>query len=157
MLINFPLLLISFAIYNFIAFFETSLSWADQLFLVRMQSGVSWAVSRGDGLIALSIFLLFFEMLKATRTSPNSRYDHLFSVVVSVAALIEFILVPKVTTSTFAILVLLSLVDGLGGWTISIRAALGRRAAAITPQPASNTGRSPDSPPPASDSNQTGT
>jgi hypothetical protein len=55
MLVNFPLLLISLAIYNFVIFFDPTASWTDQMFSVHMQSGVAWVVSRGDGLIATSL------------------------------------------------------------------------------------------------------
>jgi hypothetical protein len=88
-----------------------------------MQSGATWAISLGDVLIALSLIFLFIEMLKATRTSSRSLFDHLLSTVVFIGALVEFLLVPQAATSVFAILLTMSLIDVLAGWSVSMRAA----------------------------------
>ncbi len=151
MLLNFPLLLISLAIYNFIAFFTTAISWSDQVVSLPVQSGVDWAPTVGDCLIAFSLFLLFLELLKVTRTSVIARFDHVFSVIVFVGAMVEFLLVPQATNSVFAILVLLMLIDALGGWTIAIRIAAGQRMAEITPPLVPVAENAPISPTPASD------
>jgi hypothetical protein len=42
---------------------------------------------------------------------------------VFVGALIEFLLVPQAATSTFALIVLIALIDVIGGYTVSIRTA----------------------------------
>jgi hypothetical protein len=123
MLANFPLFLISFAIYNMIVFLTPGVAWSDVLLNVPMQSGAVWAVTLGDALIALSLIFLFVEVLKATRTSNHSMFDHLLSTVVFIAALIEFLLVPQAATSVFAILLMIALIDVLGGWSVSFRAA----------------------------------
>jgi hypothetical protein len=88
-----------------------------------MQSGATWVISLGDTLIALSLVFLFIEMLKATRTSSRSLFDHLLSTVVFIGALVEFLLVPQAASSVFAILLTMSLIDVLAGWSVSMRAA----------------------------------
>lgn len=123
MLVNFPLFLISFAIYNMIVFLTPGVSWSDTLASVSMQSGGTWVISLGDALIALSLVFLFLEMLKATRTTARSLFDHILSTVIFVAALIEFLIVPQAATSTFALLLVMSLIDVLAGWSVSMRAA----------------------------------
>ncbi len=123
MLVNFPLFLISFAIYNMIVFLTPGVSWSDTLATVPMQSGATWTITLGDALIALSLVFLFVEVLKATRTSSRSLFDHLLSTVVFVGALVEFLLVPEAATSVFAILLTMALIDVLGGWSVSLRAA----------------------------------
>jgi hypothetical protein len=123
MLVNFPLFLISFAIYNMIAFLTPGVSWTDALLSVPMQSGATWVITLGDTLIALSLLFLFVEVLKATRTSSRSLFDHLLSTAVFIGALVEFLLVPQAATSVFAILLLMALIDVLGGWSVSMRAA----------------------------------
>jgi hypothetical protein len=123
MLVNFPLFLISFAIYNMIVFLTPGVSWGDTIFSVPMQSGATWAVTAGDALIALTLFFLFFEVLKSTAHSSRSLFDHLLSTLVFIAALIEFLLVREAATSVFAILLLIALVDVLGGWSVSVRTA----------------------------------
>jgi hypothetical protein len=123
MLVNFPLFLISFAIYNMIVFLTPGVSWSDVLLSVPMQSGATWVITLGDALIALSLVFLFVEVLKATRTSVRSMFDHLLSTVIFIAALVEFLLVPQAATSVFAILLVMALVDVMAGWSVSLRAA----------------------------------
>ena len=123
MLVNFPLFLISFAIYNMIVFLTPGVSWGDVLLSVPMQSGATWVITLGDSLIALSLVFLFVEVLKATRTSVRSMLDHLLSTVIFIAALVEFLLVPQAATSVFAILLVMALVDVMAGWSVSLRAA----------------------------------
>ena len=50
-----------------------------------------------------------------------------------VAALIEFLLVKEAATSVFALLLLMSLVDVIGGWAVSLGSA--RRDIQIDPVP----------------------
>jgi hypothetical protein len=123
MLVNFPLFLISFAIYNMIVFLTPGVSWGDVLLSVPMQSGATWVITLGDSLIALSLVFLFIEVLKATRTSVRSMFDHLLSTVIFITALVEFLLVPQAATSVFAILLVMALVDVMAGWSVSLRAA----------------------------------
>lgn len=130
-MVAFPLLLIAFAIYNMVAFLTPGVKWTDRVFGVPMPSGVEWAVSAGDILIAFALFLLFFEVLKAARNTARSLFDHLLSTVIFIGALIEFLLVQQAATSTFAILLLISLVDVLGGWSVAVRTA--RRDFSIDP------------------------
>jgi hypothetical protein len=123
MLINFPLFLISFAIYNMIAFLTPGVSWGDTLYAVTMHSGAIWTITFGDALIALTLVFLFFEVLKATKHAARSLIDHLLSTIVFIGASIEFLLVKEAATSIFAILLMIALIDVLGGWSVSVRTA----------------------------------
>ncbi len=123
MLVNFPLFLISFAIYNMIVFLTPGVAWSDVLATVPMQSGATWTITMGDALLALSLVFLFFEVLKATRTSARSMFDHMLSTLVFIGALIEFLIVPQAATSVFAILLVMALIDMMAGWSVSMRAA----------------------------------
>jgi hypothetical protein len=123
MWVSFPLFLISFAIYNMVVFLTPGMSWTGVVFSVPMQSGAIWDITAGDLLIALSLVFLFFEVLKATSVSQRSLFDHLLSTVVFVAALVEFLLIKEAATSVFATLLMISLVDVLGGWSVSVRSA----------------------------------
>lgn len=131
-MVAFPLLLISFAIYNMIAFLLPGTQWSAPLFTLTMPSGAAWAVSTGDLLIAFTLFLLFFEVLKAARNSARSIFDHVLSTLIFIGALIEFLLVREAGTSVFAILLIIALVDVLGGWSVAVRTA--RRDFSIDPQ-----------------------
>ena len=123
MLVNFPLFLISFAIYNMIVFLTPGVLWSDVLATVPMQSGATWSITMGDALIALSLIFLVFEVLKATRTSARSMFDHILSTLVFIGALVEFLIVPQAATSVFAILLVMALIDVMAGWSVSMRAA----------------------------------
>jgi hypothetical protein len=122
-MVNFPLFLISFAIYNMIAFLTPGVSWSGTLYAVTMQSGAVWTITFGDALIALTLVFLFFEVLKATKQAARSLVDHLLSTIVFIGALIEFVLVKEAATSIFAILLMIALIDVLGGWSVSVRTA----------------------------------
>jgi uncharacterized membrane protein len=123
MLVNFPLFLISFAIYNMIAFLTPGVSWDGALYAVPMRSGATWTITFGDALIAITLIFLFFEVLKATKHAARSLIDHLLSTIVFIGALVEFLLVKEAATSIFAILLMIALIDVLGGWSVSVRTA----------------------------------
>lgn len=122
-LIAFPLLIIPVAIYNMVAFLTPGVSWTAQVTSVRMVSGVEWSISASDILLTLSLVLLFFETLKAARVSARSLIDHMLSMLVFVGALIEFLLISQAATSTFALLVVVCLIDVVAGYSVSIRTA----------------------------------
>jgi len=130
-LITFPLLIIPFALYNMIAFLLT-LEFSTRLFDVPLLSGRSMPVSTGDVLVLMGVLLLYIEILKATRLSSKAIMDHVLSMIVFLAMTIEFIAVQRAATSTFLILVALSFVDVIGGFTITIRTA--QRDIALEPQ-----------------------
>jgi hypothetical protein len=121
-LVGIPLLIIPFAVYNMLAFL-LSLDWTKQTASIQMVSGAPWALSYGEILIVVSIFILFFEMLKSTRLTTRTIVDHTLSTVLFIGMLIEFLLVQKAATGTFFLLLVISFVDVVGGFTISIRAA----------------------------------
>jgi hypothetical protein len=126
MFTSIPLLAISFILYNAIAL-TSSVSGVDpiqaQMFAMKMMSGGIFSLDMGDLLIAISLALLFVEVLKSTRSSNASVVDHLLSTGVFIAFLVEFLLVPAAATSVFFILMLMSLLDLLAGFSVSIRSA----------------------------------
>lgn len=123
-----PLLVIPVAIYNLFALGGNIAGHdvQDMLtspFSVRMFSGDLWRISFGDLLLLFGIALLFVEVVKATRTTSKELINHGLSMVVFVAALIEFIVLKGFATSTFFFLMLFTLFDVVAGYTISIVAA----------------------------------
>ena len=62
-------------------------------------------------------------MVKSTRTSNASVLDHILSVFVFVAFLVEFLLVPAAAHPVFFTLMVIALVDVLAGFSVSLRAA----------------------------------
>jgi hypothetical protein len=146
-MVGFPLLLIPLAVYNIIVFLMPGVSFADPLIKLTLLSGAEWQVTLSDILLALGILLLLFEVIKGARPGAKYLTDHLLSLIVFGAAAAEFVLWPKFASSTYLLLVLLSLVDFLSGIALRTR----RSALAAAPVPASRkSARKAD--PPAADS-----
>jgi hypothetical protein len=122
-LIGFPLLVITFAIYNMIAFLTPGLSWTDKVATIHLISGQDWTVTPEDIILAFAIVLLGVEVIKATRMGIRGLMDHVLSMVLFIVMLVEFLLVQRAGTSTFFILMVISLVDVLAGFIITARTA----------------------------------
>ena len=122
-LIGFPLLVIPFAIYNMIAFLTPSLNWTDKVATIHLISGHDWTITPEEILLAFAILLLGVEVIKATRMGIRGLVDHILSMVLFIAMLVEFLLVPRAGTSVFFLLMVISLVDTLAGFIITARTA----------------------------------
>ena len=121
--IGFPLLLIPFTLYNIVAFLMPGVSFTEPVLTVPMLSGAEWKISIGDLLLMLAVLLLYLEILKATRLGMRAIMEHMLSLLLFIAMAGEFIIVPRVATSIFFILVLLSFVDVIAGFSVTIRTA----------------------------------
>lgn len=122
-LVGFPLLLIPFALYNMFAFLFGVTNWTQPHTYVHIISGGEWGIAFGDFLIALAILLLFVEILKSTRIGTRGLIDHMLSMVLFIAMIVEFLLVERAATSTFFLIMIAAFVDVLGGFTVSVRTA----------------------------------
>jgi len=120
-----PLLVIPFILYNLgLASAPTGDEiWQRELFSVPMMSGGVWTMTWADGLVAIALVLLFVEIMKSTRTSNRSIIDHVLSLFVFVAFLVEFLLVQGAAQSLFFTLMLTALVDVLAGFSVTIRSS----------------------------------
>jgi hypothetical protein len=121
--LGFPLLLIPFAIYNIIAFLMPGVSWTGVVATVHMVSGADWTMSAGDILIALAVVLLCGEVMKSTRIGIRTVVDHALSLILFLGMLVEFILVKQAATATFFLLLVVSFIDVLGGFAVTLRSA----------------------------------
>ena len=121
--LGFPLLLIPFAIYNMIAFLTPGVSWTAPVTTVHMMSGADWVLTWEDILLAFAIFLLWIELIKATRAGRRSIMDHVLSMALFIVMLVEFLLVQRAATSTFFLLMAIALVDVLAGFIVGMRSA----------------------------------
>jgi hypothetical protein len=122
-LIGFPLLVVPFALYNIIAFLMPGLNWTDKIATVHLMSGQDWTVTTEDILLAFAILLLAVEVVKATRLGTRTIVDHILSMVLFIAMLVEFLLVKQAGSSTFFILMVTSLVDVVAGFIVTTRTA----------------------------------
>jgi len=122
-LLGIPLLIIPFAIYNMIAFITPGVSWSQEIVRLHMMSGADWTLTLGELIIALSILILFVEILKATRMGTRGLMDHILSLVLFVVMLIEFLMVPQAATGTLFLILVISFVDVVAGFSVAVRAA----------------------------------
>jgi hypothetical protein len=121
-----PLLIVPFLLYNLgLAGFLGAGSdpYATEIFSVTMMSGGVWSMSVGDLLVVVALVLLFVEMMKSTRSSNASIVDHLLSTFVFVAFLVEFLLVRGAAHPVFFTLMVITLIDVLAGFSVTIRSA----------------------------------
>lgn len=133
-----PLTIIAFVLYNVVVLFSgpsgTPEAAADggaaaralldsTIFSVSMISGGTWDFTWGDLIILVTLIILFVEIVKATYTSASGLIDHGLSMLVFVAVLVEFIIVPQAATSVFFIMLVALLIDVVAGAIISIRVA----------------------------------
>jgi hypothetical protein len=129
MLRLFPLLIIPVIIYNLFALGggavgqHTIQSLGTAGFTITMFSHDQWNISFFDFLLLLSLALLFVEVVKATHTTSAELINHGLSMMVFVICLIEFITLKGFATSTFFLMMMMTLFDVVAGYTISIVAA----------------------------------
>ena len=82
-------------------------------------------------LLILGMIMLYFEILRSTRNSLHTVIDHSLSTLVFIAFFTQFLLVPSGGNFTFLLLTLMSLLDVIAGFTISISNT--RNAQFVTP------------------------
>ena len=120
----FPLLALIFAAYNVAMLGGLDFEANSTLFnLPHLTRETPTPVGAADLLLGIAIILLYFEILKAARISRTTVIDHMLSMAVFIAFLIEMIVVAGAGTATFMILTLISLIDVIAGFTISIATA----------------------------------
>ncbi|MDC0311695.1 hypothetical protein OAM04_00575 [bacterium] len=120
-----PLLILVLVAFNVVIFSTSGIlsPMADPVFSLTLPSTDIWNISAHDLLVIGGVLLIYLEIFKATRTSVGSIVEHVLSLFVFLAFLIEFIVVKNAGNSTCMILMLICLLDVIGGFTISISTA----------------------------------
>ena len=138
----FPLLAIPVIVYNLMAWGGAIFGGAgtvverlrEPLFEVPMASTITtttaagevisqrmtWPLTPGDLLLALSLFLVFVELLKSTGTGRSSIINHALSFVIFVVCMIQFLLFAPFATSVFFLITVMALLDVLAGFIITV-------------------------------------
>jgi len=93
------------------------------LFHITLVSGALWVLVVGDIFVILGLICLTIQVFKSTRTNSAEIVDHIVSTLIFILYLIEFIVVRGAGTSTFFILMLMSLLAVIAGFTITISTA----------------------------------
>ena len=122
-----PLLVLAFVLYNAIVLSLGPEVVTDQsnhlLFKIRLLSGGEWGFGWGDFILLVTLILLFIEIVKSTFTTTSTLIDHELSMIVFIAVGAEFLTVPQAATSVFFLILMATLIDVIGGYTIGIRVA----------------------------------
>ncbi len=98
-------------------------SLSSTIYELKLFSGAVFKLSWNGVLLTLGVIFLFFEILKSTRTSNASIIDHMLSAMVFIGFLVVFIVKPQAASEAFFILMLMSLIDVIAGFTITITSA----------------------------------
>jgi hypothetical protein len=118
-----PLTVVPWIVFNIVGATGGVDVWNGVIFDLPMVSGQAWQANWSDLMVVFGIACLFGEVLKSTNTSSRAIVNHIVSMLVFIAYLIEFIVVGFAAQSVFFILTILALFDVLAGLTISIKAA----------------------------------
>ena len=122
MLTSIPFFAFIVIAYNIMIFsFPATLD--SSIFLVHLPSGADWFFSVNDLILTLSLIFLYLEVFKSTRTNTSSIVNHSLSLVVFVVCLIEFIVFKPLANSTFFLIMLMTLIDVIAGFTVTISSA----------------------------------
>ncbi len=89
-------------------------------FSAPLASGAGLTLRAGDFFVLAGLVALFFEMLKAARAGSGTIADHMLSTAVFVVALVCFLLLDYCGTATFFLLTVMTLIDVVAGFSISI-------------------------------------
>ena len=128
---SFPLLLIAVIVYNVAAWGGAAISGSESIqaglargFSVPMPANEAvWFISVGDMVIWISLLLLFIEIVRSTGIGKASVVNHAFSILVFIACLVEFLLFEPFATSVFFAITLMTLLDVIAGFVISVMTA----------------------------------
>jgi hypothetical protein len=115
--------LLAFIVLLYVALASAGADFTLPRFSVTLPSGGIWQLTVGDALLTLALFVLFFEILKSTRTGGNSVVDHALSMIVFIICLILFLIWDKAATSLFFLITLTTLIHVIAGFSVTIRAA----------------------------------
>lgn len=121
-----PLLVFAFVLYNAVVLTlgpEVLTDPNRHIFEIHLLSGGDWKFGWGDFILLVTLILLFVEIVKSTFTTTSTLIDHALSMVVFIAVGAEFLLVPQAATSVFFLILVATLIDVIGGYTIGIRVA----------------------------------
>ncbi len=124
MLSMIPLFSIIVILYLVMAFLGVDFQLgAEPLFHLTLPSGEEWTPSWSGIFIMLGVVTLYFEIIKATKTGSGTIVEHGLSMVVFISCLMAFLLYQPTGTSTFLIITLMSLLDVVAGFNITIASA----------------------------------
>jgi hypothetical protein len=122
MIASIPLLAFIVAAYTALALVVPI--WLDSvLFILPLLSGAALPFRGGDLLLVMSLLLLCIEIYRSTSSSSAAILNHVLSLVVFIIALIELLVMPQMAGMTFFLILLMTLIDVITGFTVTISSA----------------------------------
>lgn len=122
-----PLFFYMLIIYNIIAIVGKSPNpgsvFSVPLFSFTLISGARISFDLHTLMVIIGLHVLYIEILRSTRPTPASIVRHILSLVVFIIFLVEFIVVKPTGHTSFLILTVMSLLDVIAGFTVSISTA----------------------------------
>ena len=118
-----PLITVSVVIYNLMILLGGKDVFGAEAFHFPMVNGGRITFSWGDLLLAVTLILLFFEIIKSTYVSSVGQLEHILSVIVGVFCIVELLVSEKGQTSVFFLISLMAFVDIAAGYIIGVRVA----------------------------------
>jgi hypothetical protein len=91
-----------------------------ELFGLPLPSGAVFRLTFGDLVLLFGLVLFFVELLLSTKPTQTSLINHGLSMALFVGCGLLFLLVASCGTSTFFLLTMLTLIDVISGYSISI-------------------------------------
>jgi hypothetical protein len=117
-----PLMTLVVIVYFAIAFLAPDLVDKDLLAL-NLPSGRHWALTTGGLLLTFGLMMIFLEVLKSARTSVTTLIDHGLSFLLFTLCLVLFLIVPQAGTQTFFLILIMTALDVISGFTVTLAAS----------------------------------
>ncbi|MBF0447449.1 MAG: hypothetical protein HQL67_04535 [Magnetococcales bacterium] len=118
-----PLFALLLLIYNLVAFahlYQPQLTLQTLVAQINLGSGTVFLCNIGDLLVISGLGLVYLELLKYTKTTKPHLTEHLLSLGVFVLFMVEFFLVAEAGTMVFLLLTIMSLLDLIGGLSVTL-------------------------------------
>jgi hypothetical protein len=125
-----PLLALPVIFYNLLVLFtagglRSNLAaerMAESVLSIPLPSGGDWSISLGDLIVAASLAIFFFELLKAEGGRPAAIVAHTLAMVLFGVCLAEFLLLRSFATTPFFMITLMVLLDLAAGFISTLLA-----------------------------------
>jgi len=118
-----PLITISVVVYNLLTLLGGKDVFGAEAIRLPMVNGGRVVFSTGDLLLAFTLMLLFFEIVKSTYVSAIAQLEHVLSLFVGVFCLVEFLVSERGQSPIFFLIMLATLIDIAAGYIIGVRVA----------------------------------
>jgi hypothetical protein len=122
-ILSIPALAIVILAFNILNYSGSMMDTESLLLDQVLPSTAEFYLKAGDLFVLAGLVALFFEIIKAARLGAGTIVDHMLSTATFIVALVEFLLVPFCGTAAFFFLMIMSLIDVVAGYSVSILAA----------------------------------